>query len=306
MKNAVVLSLYNGSQFIIEQLNSLKNQSKEIDELLIVDDCSSDNSYEICNSFIENNKLSNWKICKNDKNMGYAYNFIMNSYNLSADIVFFCDQDDIWDFEKVKLISEKFEEYTDALLICSDMDTFLSGNNKKNFSRKYMRSMINDNSVEKLKLSLNNFKLNRSGCTMAARRDFLISISKQWIKSWPHDDMVWKYALLQDGLYLYHRKLINRRLHGNNTSVNFNRSYDKRKNQIELYKKEMENLLIFCNENSLDGEEIIIRNLKCAKNRERFIKGHNIFRWFCLLKDRKLYQSNKGIFLDLYLFIKRR
>ena len=53
-KISVALATYNGSKYIREQLNSLILQSRKIDEFIIVDDCSDDNTIEIVTKFFEN------------------------------------------------------------------------------------------------------------------------------------------------------------------------------------------------------------------------------------------------------------
>ena len=47
MKTSVVLSTYNGEKYLVEQLDSIKNQTLSADEVVICDDCSNDNTVEI-------------------------------------------------------------------------------------------------------------------------------------------------------------------------------------------------------------------------------------------------------------------
>ena len=53
MKISVVLSSYNGEKYIEEQLNSLYFQILKPDEILIIDDCSTDNTVNIIENFIK-------------------------------------------------------------------------------------------------------------------------------------------------------------------------------------------------------------------------------------------------------------
>ena len=61
-KISVAMTTYNGSKYIIKQLDSLKNQSRKIDELVICDDCSTDNTVELVNDNIKSNNLEGWKM----------------------------------------------------------------------------------------------------------------------------------------------------------------------------------------------------------------------------------------------------
>jgi glycosyltransferase involved in cell wall biosynthesis len=69
MRISIVLSTYNGGAYITEQLDSILNQTRKADEVLIFDDCSTDKTCELISSFIEKNSLSNWRLTKNKTNL---------------------------------------------------------------------------------------------------------------------------------------------------------------------------------------------------------------------------------------------
>ena len=52
LRISLVLSSYNGSEYIDEQLDSLRLQDRTFDEVLICDDCSTDGTYDIIRSYI--------------------------------------------------------------------------------------------------------------------------------------------------------------------------------------------------------------------------------------------------------------
>ena len=105
MKTSILMSVYNGKAFLSEQLDSIRNQSIQVDEVICIDDCSTDNSVEIIKRFIEIHKLNDrWKIIENTENKGWKKNFIDGIGYTSGDIVFFADQDDVW-------LPQKIEKY---------------------------------------------------------------------------------------------------------------------------------------------------------------------------------------------------
>ena len=57
MKVSVVLSSYNGEQDIIEQLRSIDGQTRQPDEVLICDDCSTDGTADLVKNYIKKNVL---------------------------------------------------------------------------------------------------------------------------------------------------------------------------------------------------------------------------------------------------------
>ena len=68
MKLSVVLSTYNGAQYLEEQLDSLREQSRCPDEVIISDDCSNDGTVPIIKAYLEKYKLPGWRLIENDRN----------------------------------------------------------------------------------------------------------------------------------------------------------------------------------------------------------------------------------------------
>ena len=77
MKTSVVLSAYNGEKYIFEQLESIRTQTVPVNEVLIFDDCSSDETSKICSNFIKIHGLSNWKFVINTSNKGFTVQNMM-------------------------------------------------------------------------------------------------------------------------------------------------------------------------------------------------------------------------------------
>lgn len=75
MRISVVLSSYNGEQDIIEQLQSINEQTRQPDEVLICDDCSTDGTADLVQNYIEKKRLKNWKLIVNKKKQGLEKKF---------------------------------------------------------------------------------------------------------------------------------------------------------------------------------------------------------------------------------------
>lgn len=58
MKVSVAMCTYNGEKYIEEQLNSILNQTKKIDEIIICDDGSKDNTLKICDKILKNSNVT--------------------------------------------------------------------------------------------------------------------------------------------------------------------------------------------------------------------------------------------------------
>lgn len=91
---AVLLSTYNGQEFLKSQLESLRIQTAKNFHIYIRDDGSSDNTKNIIENFKQN--TSNCFLLSSDKNLGAAKSFMELLRNVEADYYMFCDQDDVW------------------------------------------------------------------------------------------------------------------------------------------------------------------------------------------------------------------
>jgi glycosyltransferase involved in cell wall biosynthesis len=113
---SVAMCTYNGAQFLSQQLASLAQQSWQPDELVVCDDRSADSSIFIVKEFA---KTAPFKVSlyENERNLGYVQNFEQAIQRCSGDIVFLCDQDDVWHPDKIKRCVAAFESQPDVGLV---------------------------------------------------------------------------------------------------------------------------------------------------------------------------------------------
>lgn len=124
----VIICTYNGSSFIIEQLKSILEQSHKVSKISIYDDQSTDATVALINTYISGffkNSRTLISIQTNEVNLGYAVNFCNGILKATEDVLFLCDQDDIWEVDKVKIILNTFSNnsvdlvFSDGILINS-------------------------------------------------------------------------------------------------------------------------------------------------------------------------------------------
>jgi glycosyltransferase involved in cell wall biosynthesis len=93
----VLISLYNYQDYILETLESVKSQSLSNIDLIIVDDCSSDNSLDTVVEWFKKNKkrFFNFLILSNTKNSGLAVTRNNGLNCVNTPYVFILDADNI-------------------------------------------------------------------------------------------------------------------------------------------------------------------------------------------------------------------
>ena len=226
MKTSVVLSSYNGEEYIEEQLQSILDQTLKPDEVLIVDDGSTDSTVTLVRSFISKNQLAgSWMLSVNKENKGWRRNFMDSFHKASGDVIFSCDQDDIWDKEKIKKMVQCFEDNPDMEVLASNFASFMIKDGKtislKNGLTKKKLGVSLKKRLERVeanKLVLHTFV---PGCTLAFRSSLLYKTDLVWHNEWAHDSVISIVSKLRGTYFFLNEILIYYRRHeGTNTPAN--------------------------------------------------------------------------------------
>lgn len=244
---AIVLSAFNGEKYVEEQLESLLNQSRKPDCVYISDDCSTDRTVEIIKSFISSNKLNNWKLTVNQENKGWKHNFHDLILSAKEDIIFLCDQDDIWYPEKVEEMSAVMEKQENISLLACGYDAKYEDDTRR-VTKRITKHMKNTGEVTLVPMNEQFMNVIRPGCSYAVRRQFCHTIDRAWDLNLPHDAMLWRCAVVSGSAYIYDRNLFSWRRYSTSSST-FNKEKSQKKNKyeslLEFYSGSAESHLIF-------------------------------------------------------------
>ncbi|MBU3836755.1 MAG: glycosyltransferase [Candidatus Phocaeicola faecigallinarum] len=154
---------YNSSKYILEALNSIKEQSYRNIELIISDDCSSDNTIDLCNSWLCSNRerFVNVNLITVEKNTGTSGNCnrVLNASN--GEWIKFLAGDDL-------LLPDAIEKYVEFVL--SNKNIFVTFAESIHFEGNFY-----DRNFSYKKLNLRNFAFNDK---ITAKQQFNILTKK--------------------------------------------------------------------------------------------------------------------------------
>ncbi|GMQ31552.1 glycosyltransferase [Algoriphagus confluentis] len=117
---SIALCTYQGERFLARQLDSLLAQTYRPIEIVIQDDCSTDQTWEIVEAY----KRKFPDIIRSFRNkiqLGIRSNFESVFQKCQGELIAPCDQDDIWDFSKLEEMSSRIGDhiliYHDSALV---------------------------------------------------------------------------------------------------------------------------------------------------------------------------------------------
>lgn len=110
-KLAIILSTYNSSIFLREQMDSIITQTYKSWNLYIHDDMSEDTTTSIIKEYCEKDKRIH--LLEDDRKRGSKDSFLWLLDKIEADYYMFCDHDDVWLSQKIELSIKKMLEQKD-------------------------------------------------------------------------------------------------------------------------------------------------------------------------------------------------
>lgn len=122
---SVAMAVYNGAQFLQEQVDSILSQFEAEDELVISYDKSTDNSWDILCDYAQ--KDPRVKLLQNT-NPGVIGNFNNALSHCTGDYIFICDQDDRWAPNKRQVMVDAFAETGADMIIHNAVHMDVNGN----------------------------------------------------------------------------------------------------------------------------------------------------------------------------------
>ena len=224
-KVIVLMSTYNGSKYIREQLDSILNQTYKNIEIIIRDDGSQDDTVDILQEYKKKNERIKYY---RGKNIGPAMSFMELVRNAPKSNYFaFSDQDDVWKDYKIEKALKQIKQIENEknIPILYFANTQLVDANLKNIK--------NIKKIVKRKINLGNALIENiaAGCTMVFNSqvcEFLKDIKeKEMKKGYLHDNLAYRIAFCTGKVIYDEKPCILYRQHGNNVIGNSSSFKDK-------------------------------------------------------------------------------
>lgn len=232
---SLVLSTYNGARYLQDQLSSLQSQTVQPDEVIIVDDCSTDASPTVVREYLGQWNQASVRFEASTQNLGWKRRFHDLLLEASGDLVFPCDQDDIWLPNKIEQMVELMESRPDIDVLACCVEPFSDGARIQSDYTSSPSLSVNEGRLRRISLDAWSLYVRRPGCTYCVRRSFMREIEGHWRDDWPHDAVLWRFAAAKGTLALLDEPLVRFRRHEGNASRRDIITRDSRVSEIEYY-----------------------------------------------------------------------
>ncbi|MGX7418999.1 glycosyltransferase family 2 protein [Carnobacterium gallinarum] len=307
---AILLSAYNGTDYITKQIESIQGQNYQNWQLFVRDDGSSDTTKEIVRNMgqsdnriqLYEDELGNLRVIKS---------FLELLKNVEADYYMFCDQDDFWKADKVERTLVRMEQleakkqnpylvHTDLVVVDNDLEVIsesMFGLQKMSFEKTSLNHLLVQNNI--------------TGCTTMINNDLKDLVVY-------HQDIVmhdWWLGLIASSFgeisFLQETTILYRQ-HGNNTvgakkyglSYFYSRYLEKAKTK-QIQRNSFKQAQAFY---EIYGARLSDKDNEVVKNYGEFLEGSilkrgNVFFKYKYFKNTTLRNT---IFLPMLLFLKAK
>lgn len=204
---SIAMATYNGEKYLKRQIDSIYSQTYKNIEVIVTDDCSTDETVKILEQYAKTRGL---KYYINEENLGYVKNFEKAVSLCQGEYIALSDQDDIWLPQK---LSTLIENIGTSVLACSDAKLIDEKNNLIAESQfEYAKKQKNEKFTFS-KLLIRNYI---QGCTVLMKKEILQKAHPIPLEGVAHDHWYGLIASTLGDIYFCNEPLILYRLHRDN------------------------------------------------------------------------------------------
>lgn len=133
VKITVVVITYNSAKYVLDTLESIKAQDYENIELVVSDDCSTDNTFDLCRRWIDNNRARFCRalVVKTRTNGGICANYNRGLEEVQGEWVKYIAGDDILLPDCISTFVRAVKGCSDKIMICGTIHFPASGGDEE-------------------------------------------------------------------------------------------------------------------------------------------------------------------------------
>lgn len=219
---SVALGTHNGAAYLGEQLASILGQTRPVDEIVLSDDASRDDTVALAERLIAAHRASRGAapglvVLRNESPLGVTANFEQALAAASGDLIALCDQDDVWRADRIERALAALADRPGAELVASDA-RLVDGDGAPIGLRLFETLGIDARTIARLERTPFDELLHRNlltGATMLVARG-LVERARPFPASWVHDEWLAIVAASGGGIAVVADELVDYRQHGSN------------------------------------------------------------------------------------------
>ena len=229
VKVSVVVCTHNGEKYLTEQLQSIRDQTRPPDEIIISDDGSTDSTLQIVAEFTSSTggpQTPVWRAATRRTPLGVSGNFASALSEARGEFIALADQDDVWEPDRLEKGLAHFHD--GALLVHSDAALIDTSGRPTGTLKSALRLTISERRHLLSGRALTAL-LRRNVVTGATTmiRSSLLEQALPIPEGWVHDEWLALVAAVQGGVVFHQDPLIRYRQHGNNEIGASKADYDE-------------------------------------------------------------------------------
>lgn len=297
-KISVIIPTYNRIEHLKQCIESILVQTYKEFELIVVDDCSTENVQEVINLY----KDSRIIYLRNSKNSGAGYSRKNGYLHATGEYIIFCDDDDYYTDNSLFENAIKIFENKEINLICCNSYKKYEKENIKELSKLNFESMIDTKEY----LSKFHFDYAKPNSTFSAifRKDIL---DKNDLKNMNmvNDASIYLRSLISNGkVYVYEEPVGIYRIHSKNISFNISADFliANLEEKKYIYNKIIENKIIDKPDFWFEKQIQLTVNYFISGSNPSRLEKNKVIKWI-----KNNLKNNKKILLKLELkYIKKK
>lgn len=271
MKISIILPVYNAALYIKECILSIIQQTYKNYELIIIDDCSKDNSIDIIFGILEEHKYIPVKFIKNKTNLGISATRNIGIKESSGDFIFFIDSDDFISKDCLKSFIILLNKYPNVDIISGSYINYPQKQNQNVIQYNGIPEFINDK--KQIRFLFYNKKLPNTIWNKLFKKDFIEKYNLSFKEGMVYEDDLWHFITAKFCSKIAINKNLTYYYRYNPTSITHIYGEKEMRCEIILIKECFKNISISCFLNQIKYLAQLTHYIYCKR---AYIKNKNI------------------------------